>query len=86
MTAFGYKTQAENMNAGQPMGRTGAPRDMAGVGEFPARTVCLRATAANAVFRSLVSGKPCVCTYHRRTHSPRRWRKRVQGESCIVVQ
>ena len=33
MTAFGYKTQGQDgMAAGQPMGRTGTPRDMAGVG------------------------------------------------------
>ncbi|KIP10796.1 hypothetical protein PHLGIDRAFT_18207 [Phlebiopsis gigantea 11061_1 CR5-6] len=34
MTAFGYKSQGEAMDRAQPMGRTGRPRDMAGIALF----------------------------------------------------
>ena len=38
MTAFGYKTAGDAMDRGQPMGRTGRSRDMAGMGELTSTT------------------------------------------------
>ncbi|KAF7790652.1 hypothetical protein EIP86_001608 [Pleurotus ostreatoroseus] len=47
MTAYGYKSQgSKGIAAGQPMGRTGMPRDMAGVALFLASPASAHVTGA----------------------------------------
>ncbi|GJE93463.1 NAD(P)-dependent dehydrogenase [Phanerochaete sordida] len=47
MTAFGYKTHGDGMAAGQPMGRTGVPKEMAGIALFLASSASSHVTGAH---------------------------------------
>ncbi|EKM57118.1 uncharacterized protein PHACADRAFT_254693 [Phanerochaete carnosa HHB-10118-sp] len=47
MTAFGYKTHGDEMDKVQPMGRTGMPKEMAGVALFLASPASSHVTGAH---------------------------------------
>ncbi len=73
MTAFGYHSQGvKGMASGQPMGRPGMPRDMAGVGASPVVDTSRRALASNSIF-SVVPREPCLSPCHWRAYTARRW-------------
>ncbi|KAJ6455980.1 hypothetical protein C8R47DRAFT_192621 [Mycena vitilis] len=49
MTAFGFKTAGDKMVAGQPMGRVGAPSDMAGLALFLASPASAHITGQHII-------------------------------------
>ncbi|KAJ7819801.1 putative NADPH-dependent beta-ketoacyl reductase [Mycena olivaceomarginata] len=49
MTAFGFKTSGDKMVASQPMGRVGAPSDMAGLALFLASPAAAHITGAHII-------------------------------------